>query len=542
MDYTNNYIAVLQGRMDIPELKTRQDIWKYFPVAAKPMSAGKDKLEWHISNMIKMSKATKIKIDAMKPVLEPKLLAALKASDAWSVEEGTNATTLAVLRMKSPKHNKTRKNYKNTAPPVVEYRKWNATHKNTGASVAAVSAQPAPAPASVNRTNKNKKPNANNGTRKAKKPKTQAEMNENAFFERLAAKTNEEKAANNLLRRERMKKYIKEQPEHIKQIKQIVNKLTAENQEKLTQDLVSIIPTSPAEFKESMDTFVDLALNTQAYHPLFIHAVHALNAKKEFPFLASDALSESYMSKFQTAFSNPTFLTPKTQQELLNYRCYLLFAGYMYREEFLSWPNFQKVLQRLEELSMDEDNPNIQSEAILGLTYALIRSGKRMIMEGDDSETEFGRYLEYLTDLSKYYAVQRIRFQIQDFLDSVKADFKIRAADPWAVGAPNSNLKAKGKAKAVPEPPQKAKGLGEDISELWRRYPLDVKQQGDVWVVKFHNKKLAERYEKERRRFPNQGAMQQAFQQEIQSLVENSAVWSLGPSYPGAVLTIVSKV
>ncbi len=538
MDYTSNYIAVLQGNLEVPELKNRQDIWKYFPVAAKPMSGGRDKLEWHISNMIKMSKLTKIKIDAMKPILEPKLLKALQASDAWSVEEGKNATTLAILVMKSPNQNKTRKNYKNAPPPVTEYRKWNITHKNTG-----VSAIPALAPILANKTNKNKRNNINNTTRKAKKPKTQAEINENAFFERLAAKTNEEKAANNLLRKERMRKYIKEQPEHIKQIKQIVNKLTAENQEKLTQELVTVIPTSPAEFKESMDTFVDLALNTQAYHPLFIHVVHALNARKEFPDLASTILSESYMTKFQSAFSNPAFLTPKTQQELLNYRCYLLFAGYMYREEFLAWSQFQKVLQRLEELSADEDNPNIQSEAILGLTYALIRAGKRMIMDGGDSETEFARYLEYLNDLSKYYAIQRIRFQIQDFLDSVGADFKIRGADPWAVGAPDSNLKKKANVKAIMKTnaKTKGKGLGQDITELWKRYPLDVKQQGDIWLVKIHNKKATERYEKEKRRFSSVSHMIQEFTNEITFLVRNSEYWSMGPNVPGTILTIKAK-
>ncbi len=550
MDYTDNYIRVLQGKLAVPELKTRMDIWKYFPVAAKPIEDGvKDRLEWHISNMIKMSKQTKIKIDDMKVTLLPIVLEALNASKAWITEDGEGPNGVAILTyVKSePARNKTQKNknrrFVNVAPPVVQYRSWYSS-----APIAAEVEAPKPKPLSENKTRRNKR-NIKNTRRNAnevareKNREAQAKLNENAFFARMAERTNEEKAANNLARRERMKKYIPVEAEHLKQIRQIVNKLTAENQEKLIQELVAVIPLDSAKFKESMDLFVDLALNTQAYHPLFIEVVKAL------PEEAPTVLAASYMSRFQKAFSDPAFLVPQGLQQTLNYRCYLLFAGYMYRESFLSWSDFHAVLRRLEEL-IEEDNPSIQNEAIQGLQYALIRGGKRMMSEGGEAAEEFDRYIEILTDLSKYYGVQRIRIQIQIFLDAVKADFRINPSDPWAVGAPSSNMKPKPKQVAPPVAPRfvaapvapAPKGLGSDISELWRRYPLDVKQQGDMWVVKFHNKKMTERYEKERRRFPTQAAMQEAFLQEIQSLVENSAVWSLGPSYPGALLTIVSKV
>ncbi len=547
MDRIQTYIQVLQG-MPVPTLKKRSDIWNYFPVNSKPLGRGNNRaerhgIEWHMTNLRKMSEITKQSIQVLQKTLTSLLLKALGASPYWRLEESTNMAYIAKIAMRfDVGTNNTRKNHKNSnsAPPVVQYRTWSV-------------APPVEAAAEIAQTRRSPRNSRNtvNATRRKtpspkfkilpNKPKTQAEINENAFFARLAAQTSEEKAANNLKRKEQMKKYMKTEPEHIKQIRQIVNKLTKDNQEKLTHELVTTIPTSSPAFQESIAVFVDLALNTQAYHPLLIQAVHQMNANPAFPVRVSEVLSESFMTQFRRAFSNPTFLVPQTQQQVLNYRCYLLFAGYMYRERFLSWSHFKEVLGRLEEFSADEDNPNIQNEAILGLQYALIRGGKRMQEEGESAET-FTRLMDYLGDLSKYYGVSRIRIQIQNFLEAVQGGFLIRASDPWAVGAPGANVKPVGPVAivAAPEKP-KAKGLGKDIAELWKRYPLDVKSDGRAWLVKFHNKKLAERFEKEKHRFKTVAHMQQEFQKEIQSLVEYSDFWKMGPIIPGTILTVVPK-
>lgn len=550
MDRIQTYIQVLQG-MDVPVLKKRSDIWTYFPVNSKPLGRGNNKadrhgIEWHGMNLRKISEATGMPVSAVQKAFMSPLLKALGSSPYWRLQDSNNDTYVAKIAMRFDVGTNNTRKVQNNAPPVVQYRRWNVTP--------AIAAPAVVAPMPVTNQGKNTRRNIN--TRKNGRKvvaKTQAELNENAFFVRMAERTNAQKAANNTTRRARMEKYIKQEPEHVRQIRAIANKLSADNQEKLIQELISVIPTSTAEFEESMAILVGLALDTQAYHPLFLEAILKLNATNGFPTKPSDALVRHYQARFEKAFADEGFLKPKTLAQKLNYRCFLLFAGYMYREGFMGWAVFKTILARMEELTHSEDK-EIQNEAVLGLEFALIRGGKRMIAQGGEEGAEFVRLMDYLTQLSKSYPEPRIRFQILDFLDSVKADFIIRSADPWAVGAPSSNIRpliplVPGKPtgpimETRPRVQDRAQGLGlgPDISELWRRFPLDVVQEEKgLWMVRFHRKKLAERFERERGKFPNQQAFMDALSRQIMGLLDASEIWARGPAVPGTLVTIIKK-
>jgi hypothetical protein len=246
MDRIQTYIQVLQG-MPVPTLKKRSDIWNYFPINSKPIGRGNNKadrhgIEWHMANLRKMSEVTKQSIQVLQKALLTPLLTALGSSPYWHLEESRNIAYIAKIAMRfDVATNNTRKNHKNrnNAPPVVQYRTWSvAPPVEAAAEIAQTRRSPRNSRNIVNVTRR-KTPSPNPKIL-PNKPKTQAEINENAYFARLAARTNEEKAANNLRRKEIMKKYIKTEPEHIKQIRQIVNKLTKDNQEKLTQVCGSI--------------------------------------------------------------------------------------------------------------------------------------------------------------------------------------------------------------------------------------------------------------------------------------------------------------
>lgn len=542
MDRIQTYIQVLQGA-EVPVLKKRSDIWSYFPVNSKPLGRGNNKadrhgIEWHLTHLRKMSELTQQPVQALQNALLGPLLKALGSSPYWNLLDSNNVSFVAKIAMRFDGNTRkvpnafnkmNRINKANNTRKVVHYRRWNVTP---------VQAQvPAPAPTPL--------PKPQNNTRR-KPAKTQAEINENAFFARMAERTNEQKAANNATRKALMQKYIKKEPEHVRQIRQIANKLSADNQDKLIQELKAVIPTDPVAFQESMDTLVALALDTQAYHPLFLEALHQLNTGA-FPELPTDAVVRHYSVRFAKAFQNESFLKPKTLKEKLNYRCFLLFAGYLYREGFMHFSEFRAVLDRLVALSRHEDK-EIQSEAILGLEFALIRGGKRMMIQGGEDAAMFSELVNYLTQLSTTFPEARIRFQIMDFLDAVKADFTIRSADPWAVGAPSSNIRPLAPLAAkvpVVEPAAavtKGLGLGPDIAELWKRFPLDVVQeQKGQWSVRFHRKKLAERFERERAKFPNQDAMVQTLTRHILELIDSSAHWTRGPVVPGTIVTVVHK-
>jgi hypothetical protein len=180
-----------------------------------------------------------------------------------------------------------------------------------------------------------------------------------------------------------------------------------------------------------------------------------------------------------------------------------------------------------------------------GLMYTLIRAGARMVAEGGEAAATFQSILAGIERLSKEAKRGFVRSDALEFLESAANGFKIKAGMTWTIGAPISDVRVKkasptGPARATMAPAQ-VQGLGADIGELWRRFPLDVKQEGAMYVVRFHNKKLRERYEKESGKYRTIGDLEGMLARHILQLVDASAFWKRGPAMPGTLVTIVKK-
>jgi hypothetical protein len=136
-----------------------------------------------------------------------------------------------------------------------------------------------------------------------------------------------------------------------------------------------------------------------------------------------------------------------------------------------------------------------------------------------------------------------IRSAATDFIEAVDGGFMIKEGMPWTIGAPKTDVKVRPAAVAATRQAQApAAGLGEDIGELWRRFPLDVKQDGPLYLVKFHRKKLADRLAKETR-FKSAADLEAALTKQVMGLIDASKHWKRGPAVgdAGVFVSIVKK-
>jgi hypothetical protein len=193
------------------------------------------------------------------------------------------------------------------------------------------------------------------------------------------------------------------------------------------------------------------------------------------------------------------------------------------------------------ETDPDELDYRIYDGYAQGLMYTLIRAGARMVAEGGEAAATFQSILVGIERLSKEAKRGFVRSDALEFLESATHGFKIKAGMTWTIGAPISDVRVKHAKAAAPAQPAQVPGLGADIGELWRRFPLDVKQEGAMYVVRFHNKKLRERYEKEGGKYRTVGDLEAVLARHIIQLVDTSAFWKRGPAMPGTLVTIVKK-
>jgi hypothetical protein len=200
------------------------------------------------------------------------------------------------------------------------------------------------------------------------------------------------------------------------------------------------------------------------------------------------------------------------------------------------------VLSKLAAAAKDaEGDYRLQDAAIQGLLFVLIRAGRRMEAEGGAAAGQLEGLKTDIRGLSESVRRGAIKSLCLDFLEAAAEGYTIKEGKPWAVGAPKDAIQAlKPAAPAAPVAPA-AEGLGSDIAELWRRFPLDVKQQGNMWVIRFHMKKLGERFAREAGRYRTQADLESALSKHVLSLIDNSRYWKRGPVVPGALVTVVAN-
>ncbi len=499
--------------MALPDLRLRKDIWAHFPVNVDSMGRGANGsdrhcVEWHNLKVRQIAQAEGKSPDQVKKELLPRLIGALSASRAWTVEAPEpGSKCVAVIAMRFAPANTRKANHVGNNATRNATRKANKTNK------------PKPnlewrrSPNKANKTNKNKPHKAsnkkNNATKKA--PKNLSDLTGEALGKKAMA---------------------------------ILNKLSDATFDRLAAEFASLQPKTASDRDLLVQVLVDIAMDQQAYHPLLIRLLHVLDAKDKslveavVAKIVARCMEEPVFAKMEVAAeegngSPNKNIDAKVLLQKRFFRATTLMTGFLYRDGLLAWSEFSKVLQQFASVVFETDpaelDYRVYDASAQALLYLLIRGGARMQV---DESTAFAQMLVNVEKLSKEAKRGLVRNDALEFLDAVKNNFLIKPNMTWTVGAPTTDIK-----KKTPAKPKEA-GLGEDISELWRRFPLDVKQEGSMYIVRFHNKKLQERYQKDSSKFKTAEDLKTFLGRQIERLVDNSEHWKRGPAMPGVFLTV----
>ena len=492
-----------------PLLKRREDIWTFFPVNSVPLGRGangadRHGIEWHTMKLRRYAAEKGMSVEQAKADVLPTLLKALATSASWKVEApAPGSPYIAVLVMRFAKVTNTRRNSNKNAVK-------RSPNKNTKRS-----------------------PNKNKVMSKSKSPQTR----------RSKSPRRNETRKNRVLSGEDL----------LKKATGIINRVSDKTVQKLAEEFVGLVPATEADFQALLHLMYGMALESQAYHPLFLQILHLMDAKhvqRPYPQQPSRMIAALFETRIR---KEPIFLHMEIQTEegmlemtnaventINKERAYFkscaLFVGFLYREGMLAFPALQEILGYFRGLLQHEDY-RFQDTGVQGMIYILIRAGRRLEMEGGESAAFIQSAKEDLRVLAATVGRKMIKTLCLEFLDAAAAGYTVQPEAKWAVGAPLSDIRI----AAAPAAAKAAEGLGSDIGELWRRYPLDVKQQGDMWVVRVHNKKMQDRFAKEGGKFASAQALESYIVKKVTELVDHSAHWRRGPVLPGTVMTVVAK-
>ncbi len=512
-----------------PVLKLRKDIWSHFPVNVDSMGRGANGadrycVEWHNMKVRQMAKDAGKTEGDMKATLLPQLLHALAKSSAWKVEAPPpGSKCVAVIAMQFARANNTRKSPAKAKTP----NRANNTRRFSGLKNN-VSRKKSKSPVKAKTPNR-----ANNATRRA--PKNHSALSGEAL---------------------------------IKKARGILNLMSAATVDRLSAEFATLTPKTVGESEALLHVVYEIALDQQAYHPLVIHLLHVLDSQhasrpyheKPSTFvgerMVARAMEEPLFAKMEVAAEMENVATPnknldeKVALQKRFFRSVMLFTGFLYRDGLLTWTSYKRLLRHLAawvfETATGDLDYRVFDGYAQGLMYSLIRAGARMVAEGGEAAAMFASLAEGISRLSVEAKRGYIRTDAKEFLASAEAGFKIKPGMTWTIGAPLTDVRVKAKspaaapvAPAVHPAPQ---GLGADIAELWRRFPLDVKQEGSMYIVRFHNKKLRERFEKEPAgKYRTAANLESTLAKHILGLVDNSAHWKRGPAVAGTLVTVVKR-
>jgi hypothetical protein len=491
----------------VPDLRLRKDIWAHFPVNVDSLGRGTNGvdrhcIEWHNLKIRQIAQAEGKTPDQVKKELLPRLIGALSASRAWTVEAPEpGSKCIAVIAMRFLPAN-TRKN------TVGNRVGNNGTRKaNTKANIKPLEWRRS--------TNKNKtRKSANKNTKNTKKaPKNLSDLTGDALQKKAMA---------------------------------ILNKMSDATFDRLAAEFASLQPKTESDKDRLVQVLVEIAMDQQAYHPLLIRLLHVLEAKDKSLVSAvvakvvSRCEEEPVFAKMEVEAEEASPNKNIEEKVLLQkrfFRATTLFTGFLYRDGFLAWSAFSKILQQFASVVFETDPAEIDyriyDATAQGLLYLLIRGGARMKVE---EPATFARMVKDVERLAKEAKRGLVRSDATEFLEAVQHNFLIKPNMTWTVGAPTVDIKKKTPVKEVKEV-----GLGADVSELWRRFPLDVKQVGSDYHVRFHNKKLQERYQKESGKYRSVEDLKDALSRQIMRLVEHSEHWKQGPAIPGVFVTLQKR-
>lgn len=529
---------------NVVALKLRKDIWTHFPVNLDSMGRGNNShdrygVEWHNMKVRQIADAKGMTPEQVKKDIFPRLMASLLAASAWSVEEPLPGSRfIAVIAMKFAEApstrpvgapNRTRKNVKpnnnrlNFRKNMRINTRKNVCPNNRGCTTC-VSRWNKPANR-INNSNRNK-------NRLTVKATSNATSNAAAAGKNVG---NARQQQRNITRKNLTGDAL------VRKVNGILNKIGDANMEKLTEELVALQPATEAD-KVAMATVIfDRIQESAIYQPFYIQLLKRLPWAPEMVerMLGARLLEEPIAVKMEIQAEEHNNAGPlnedKVNKQLAYFKGATLFAGYMYREGLYSAGGLQQILQHFKAQATDADGDyRLQDAGATALLYILIRAGPRL-------ETEIpaviAEYKTLITSWTTTWPRQRLKILSGEFLAAAAEGYVSKEGMPWALGAPKAELVIRQHVPVAPVVPKE--GLGADIGELWRRFPLDVKQQGPMWVVRIHGKKLAERFAKESAKYKTQKDLEAFVSKRVLDLIDNSTHWARGPIIPGTLVTVV---
>ena len=453
-------------------------------------------VEWHITNVRIAARNAGLTENQIKAQLLPKLLKALRANPKWSVRELDDPKKIAQIyekpaetRRNSPKNNgnKTRRNVAvaavaaaAVAEPVTE--SVLATHAAVASSAAAVVVE--------------------------------AATNAKPTFGRPMFKKSESKTMIALF-----------------------NKLTESNLDKILEQFLEITPESEAGMTKVIDTLLHNTTLNQHTHPAYVKFIKGIvvrHTTTPYPLEPTTALFDQMCAKFDAGsqgavmkaglsrnvnVSNNSF---KDAEELQKQFISLGFlAGYLVRDQLLSTAHCERLYRSLVTPSTHKDATvrTLQDEdktmAVLGM---LVRAGPRLVLT-PEAHPLLAELMAFVTALASK-PTNLLVAKAKDLLDCARDGWNVKDA-AFLVGAPPELAVpratvavpaaaareirvavAHAAAERAPERAERgparvaADGLGPDVTQLYRRFPLEVLQldaEENYYLVKIHGKKLAER-------------------------------------------------
>ena len=486
--------------MKTPTLESTQNIFRKFRHVI--YDAPTQIVKWHVSNIRATAAAERMTEAQVKDQIRPRLLKALRASPLWSVRELDDPKEIAKLTMK----------------PI--------------ASAAATSAV---ATVVANATRRANVGNAN-GTRNAKRNAAAAAATELATAAAVAS------SAAAVLTEGPEKVTFGRKPLFKKTessaMLALFNKLSEKNVDAILEQFIEITPESEAGMVKVIQTLLKMAVANQAWHPIYIQFIKGMALRhdaKPYPVHPITALFDHTCTlmadgspEVELRLALPANINDKNDRLLesltlqRNFISLGYLAGYMVRDQLLSAEQCARMYHILATPASGSASSEVTKEkekdATMAIFAMILRAGPRLVLT-PAAHALLAELMAFVTVVSSKTPADIVTLAAKDVLDCASRGWAVTHAK-HKIGAPpeleipkaavvvpkatlaqiatvsNSSSSAAATAAAPRHAGPGSLGLGPDVGELYRRFPLEVLQldaEENFFNVKVHGKKMADR-------------------------------------------------
>ena len=494
--------------MKTPVLESTQNIFRKFRHVI--YDAPTQIVKWHIGNIRATAAAEGMTEAQVREQIRPRLLKALRASPLWSVRELDDPKEIAKITMKPVASA--------AASSAVGTVVANATRK---ANVAIAIA---------------------NGTRNARR---------NASVVAAATAVAATELATTAAAASSAAAVLTEGPEKIALVRRplfkktesssmiaLFNKLSEKNVAVILEQFIEITPESEAGMIKVIQTLLKMAVANQAWHPIYIQFIKGMALRhdaKPYPVHPVTALFDNMCTQMAEGSpgvelrlslaanindKNDRLVESMTLQR--NFISLGYLAGYMVRDQLLSADQCARMYHILatpsasggaggpSTLSQEKDK-----DATMSIFALILRAGPRLVLT-PAAHSLLTELLAFVTATSSKTPSDIVTLAAKDVLECASRGWVVTHAKhmvgappelpiPKAdVAVPKAALKGISAAVSASASASSASataahgplGLGPDVGELYRRFPLEVLQldaEENFFTVKVHGKKMADR-------------------------------------------------